>query len=393
MKQRVQGDPRSPGGLPHNGRLRLTSTSCEDAARRVLADCIAGRAPDHLPSELIDPACTRALFGILAEGLGDRFEPALCDVYARLFSQAIPGADRERYFRVRVPRPIPEAPRRVFVLSRITLGADIAVTSVIMDAARRRWPDADIVFVGPRKNWELFGGLHVNLTYRRDAYLDVWRELQAIVGDDLVLDPDSRLTQLGLLPVGREDRYHFFESRSYGGDSELALSQLAAQWMGVPEARPWIETQRERCFDRQIAVSLGVGGNPAKRLPDPFEAELLSLLRTRGPLLIDLGIGGEEAARVKRAVKRAGIDAEFSDGSFADFVLEMSSSDLYVGYDSAGQHAAAALGIPQICIFAGYPSLRMFHRWRPVAPNATVLRVDDSDPDAALARVREALPK
>jgi ADP-heptose:LPS heptosyltransferase len=369
----------------------LTSTSCSDLARAVLADCIAGRAPERLPRELADPACAGALFGILAEGLGDRFEPALCNVYARLFAQAIPGADADRYFRVRVPRPVAFEPRRVFVLSRITLGADIAVTSVIMDAAKRRWPSAEIVFVGPRKNWELFGGPHVALTYRRDAYRDVWRQLQSVVGDDLVLDPDSRLTQLGLLPVGREDRYHLFESRSYGGTTDLALSQLAAEWMGVPEARPYVSISRAEPPGRRIAVSLGVGENPAKRLPDPFEERLLQLLAARGPLIVDRGAGGEEAARVECAVQRAGIQVEFWDGSFAGFAREIAQSSLYVGYDSAGQHAAAALGVPLISIFAGYPTLRMFHRWRPIGPNTTVLRVDDPDLESVLARVRSAL--
>jgi ADP-heptose:LPS heptosyltransferase len=278
------------------------------------------------------------------------------------------------------------------VLSRITLGADIAVTSVVMDAARRRWPDAEIVFVGPRKNWELFGGPHALLTYRREAYLDVWCELQSIVGDDLVLDPDSRLTQLGLLPVGREDRYHFFESRSYGSESDLALSQLAAQWMADPAACPYLAIQRKEPA-RAVAVSLGVGENAAKRLPDPFEERLLALLATRGPLIVDRGAGGEEAARVERAVRRAGIKVDYWDGSFAGFAQHIARASLYVGYDSAGQHAAAALGVPLICIFAGFPTLRMFHRWRPVAPIATVIRVDDPNPDAVLDRVRLALPK
>ena len=62
----------------------------------MLADCVAGRAPAELPRALIEEPCARALFGILAEGLGDRFEPALCDVYARLFARAIPGADAAR---------------------------------------------------------------------------------------------------------------------------------------------------------------------------------------------------------------------------------------------------------------------------------------------------------
>jgi hypothetical protein len=105
------------------------------------------------------------------EGLADRFEPALCEAYARLFAQALPGADVARYRRVRVPRPVTADPLRIFVLSRITLGADIAVTSVLMDAARRRFPKARLVFVGPRKNYELFAADpqvdHAPVEYRR----------------------------------------------------------------------------------------------------------------------------------------------------------------------------------------------------------------------------------
>jgi ADP-heptose:LPS heptosyltransferase len=118
-----------------------------------------------------------------------------------------------------------------------------------------------------------------------------------------------------------------------------------------------------------IAVSLGVGENPAKRIPDPFEERLLALLGEGGrPLWIDRGAGGDEAARVTRAAERSGARAKFWDGSFAGFAGIIAASRLYVGYDSAGQHAAAACGVPLICIFAGFPVPRMFHRWRPVSP-------------------------
>src|SRR5205823_3200618 len=112
-----------------------------------------------------------------------------------------------------------------------------------------------------------------------------------------------------------------------------------------------------------------------------------ALLATRGPLIVDRGAGGEEAARVERAVQRSGADVQFWDGSFAGFARHIASASLYVGYDSAGQHAAAALGVPQICIFAGFPTLRMFHRWRPVAPNAHVIRVDHPDSASVLDQV------
>jgi ADP-heptose:LPS heptosyltransferase len=297
---------------------------------------------------------------------------------------------------VRVPRPVSADPARVFVLSRITLGADIAVTSVLLDAAKHRFPKAKIFFVGPRKNYDLFAAdprlTHAPLNYRRAARLETWRDLAALPGaTDLVLDPDSRLTQLGLLPVGMESRCHLFESRAYGAETDHPLPRLASDWcvetLGVPGV-PYVclapatgDLPTER-----VAVSLGVGENPAKRIPDPFESQLLQLL---GPAVVDCGASLEESARVQQAAR--GTAATLFQGPFADFARIIARSHFYVGYDSAGQHAAAALGIPLICIFAGFPVPRMFHRWRPVAPNATVIRVDDPDPAATLELVRRAL--
>ena len=385
----------------------MRSTSCDQLAREALEQCIAGAPPERLPRALLEEPCAQALFGILVEGLGDRFEPALCDIYARLFSHAIPGADLARYDRVRRSRPVALQPRRVLVLSRVTLGADVAVTSVLLDAAKQRFPDAQIVFAGPRKNFEMFGAdtrlTHAAVEYRRGSLpqrLAVWDELKAlaVAPDCLVLDPDSRLTQLGLLPIGDDDRYHLFESRRYGGTSDLNLPALAAQWsqetLGIPNASPYVAPVGQASglsTAPYVAVSLGVGENPAKRIPDPFESELLALLSARAPLVIDKGAGGEEAARVERAAARSGAQATFWEGSFAGFAQIISGSSLYVGYDSAGQHVAAACGVPLISVFAGFPSLRMFHRWRPSGPRATVIRVDQPDPAGILAKVAQAI--
>ena len=404
----------------------MKSTSCEDLAREVLERCIAGAPPERLPRALLEEPSGQALFGILVEGLSDRFEPALCDVYARLFSQAIPGADLARYDRVSRPRPVAGEPAWVIVLSRVTLGADVAVTSVLIAAAKQRFPDAQIVFVGPSKNFEMFAAdprlTHAPVEYRRGSLpqrLAAWDELKALAAapDCLVLDSDSRLTQLGLLPICDEDRYHLFESRRYGSTSDLNLPALAAQWsqetLGVPNAAPYValpppascpsaETVGRTPWSARvplnpplpspyIAVSLGVGENPAKRIPDPFESELLAILATRAPLVIDKGAGGEEAARVERAAALSGAQATFWDGSFAGFAQIIAGSSLYVGYDSAGQHVAAACGVPLISVFAGFPSLRMFHRWRPSGPRVTVIRVDQPDPAEILAEVADAI--
>ena len=56
----------------------------------------------------------------------------------------------------RVARSIPDRVETVYVLSRVTLGADIKITSTILDAMKKRFPAAAIVFVANRKSAELF---------------------------------------------------------------------------------------------------------------------------------------------------------------------------------------------------------------------------------------------
>jgi ADP-heptose:LPS heptosyltransferase len=366
-----------------------------------------------LPSCLLEEPCAQALFGILVEGLADRFEPALCDAYVRLFAGAVAPANPAwkarslvaRYERVRRPRLVSGVPQRVFVLSRVTLGADVAVTSVLLSAAKRRFPQAEIVFTGPAKNYELFAAdpriHHAPLEYRRGGLaerLAAGTGLQRIVDAPgaIVIDPDSRLTQLGLLPVCAEENYYFFESRARGSATDLNLPELAAEWaeeiLGVPGARPFVALGEGPRNPPTIAVSLGVGENPAKRIPGPFEAELLSLLgRTGMRLAIDMGAGGAEAERVAQAVDSSGVAATAWNGSFAGFARIIAASSLYAGYDSAGQHVAAACGVPLISVFAGFPSLRFFSRWRPKSENCQVIRMDRPEPTEALLHVRDAL--
>jgi ADP-heptose:LPS heptosyltransferase len=410
----------------------LESISPSELAVELLNHCLRGSQwPDDLLQALTAEAldederlaipATRALFSILVERLADLFDPRLSETYARLFSQVLhqalpelePAALVRRYEEVRQVRPVTRTPSDVYVLSRVTLGADAAITSIVLDAARQRFPDAQLWFAGPEKAWQLFehspGLRHLPVSYGRRAVLSdrlaMFGELRATLSQPgaLVLDPDSRLTQLGLLPVCPEANHHLFDSRAYGGDSPASLSKLAQQWvretLGVEDAQPWLHPKFRYDFGSQpiTTVSLGVGENPAKRVQDPFEEELLKLLAHDGTLvMVDAGApGSEEEQRVRTAIERTNLSSDrigIHEGSFASFAGMIAASSLFVGYDSAGQHVAATLGIPLICVFAGYANQRMYERWAPDSPGpAAVIQAAEETPQQLLTYVRSAL--
>lgn len=355
--------------------------------------CLRG---ESWSSELLDRAIAedegRALISIVVERLGDLFEPRLCHVYANLFSEVIARVCPELIPRTRrasgSPKPWREA-ERVYVLSRITLGADVAVTSVLLDAAKRRYPSAKIIFVGPGKNHGLFEAdprvRYMEMPYARGGTLrdrllasaSIW------IDDGIVIDPDSRLTQLGLIRVCPDDRYYFFESRSFGNDGGERLPDLAARWAGDADARPYVAPPQPLSRPPDITVSLGVGENTSKRLDEHFERELLRILAETGAsVLVDMGASEEERKRVERALL-PGMGTH--NGAFAPFAAEIARSKLFVGYDSAAGHVASACGVPLISIAKGFASERMAARWR---PQGTVI---DGDTPDVLDQVRRAL--
>jgi hypothetical protein len=368
-----------------------------NTCNELLQYCLRG---EPWPDSLLDRALAiddgRAFLSIVVERLGDLFEPRLCETYDRLFTQAILRVAPQLESRLRNPneRPVPpELANRVYVLSRVTLGADVAVTSVLLDAAKRRYPGAEIVFVGPVKSYELFESdsriKHRLAPYARSGALKDRLQASASLWleDGIVIDPDSRLSQLGLIKLCDERNYFHFPSRAYGDDGDEPLARLAARWalevFGVEGANPYVAplnlTSPEPPPD--ITVSLGVGENTAKRLDDPQERELLRALHDTGAsILVDKGGSVEERERVERALL-SGMHTH--DGAFAPFAAQIARSKLFLGYDSAGGHVASACGVPLISVAKGFVSERMAARWR---PNGVVLNESEVAQIPDLAR-------
>ena len=433
----------------------LAQRLCEFATSRDLLAAAAG---------------TDAIFRAIVEPWGDRFEQRLCDVYVQFFAQVIDfckrlpqGRDIDRMLRSfalsdqdcffqraenaksrgRFSADGLSKVKKVLILSRVTLGADVAVTSVLLNTLKRVCSGAELCLVGGAKAAAFFASdpqvRHAAFDYQRTATLidrlDLWPLLVRFVEGELrglrpeqylVVDPDSRLTQLGLLPlIHDESRYSFFPSRSYQHPEASALGDLASRWAeeawGSDGLRSYPEVSlseedrergavlRGRVRGRLAAVNLGVGSNAAKRVADPFEYELLGTLRNADyTVILDRGAGEEEmdrTGRVVNALEQAGntvrplgdqdgtADVLTWRGSLGAFAGLIAVSDLYVGYDSVGGHLAAALEVPAIDVFAGAVSPRMIERWQPWGqrPADVVTVSPDVAPATVLARVRERL--
>lgn len=415
----------------------------------------------------------RGIFPFLVERLSDAFRPEYCTLYDRAFAQivqycrALPACReldaglrrfgltteddllarkaRQKARREKLDLADAARVRKVLIPSRVTIGADVAVTSVFLDGLKDAMPSAEMVLLAPPVTRELFAGdpsarVH-EVHYQRDEglaeRLNTWLEVLAAtnaeiagLGPDeyLVADPDSRLTQLGLLPlVADQSRDWFFESRSYPGEG--SISRLAAGWLAdhfhlSREPHPFIAMSeadraagqeliaalRRGGADLVVSVHFGVGDNPNKRLPNPFETRLLSALLADGAtVVLAKGIGAEEVTRAERHIAKLraagwrvaevnrqnlvvseaelmerlsaepalGVDVLTFEGRLGLFCALVAASDEYIGYDSAGQHIAAALGVPTIDIFADSNTPLAAKRWRPFGPG--LVRVVEAD--------------
>ena len=457
---------------------RASGTYSRDRVAR-LAELVTSE--NHQTAE----SATRAFFTTFVEQLADSFEPAFVSLYNRVFAQVIHACRRaprasqldlklneyglrseedlvSRAYKVRQISPLTDSidagkVQRVVVLSRVTLGADVAITSVIIERMKLEFPAAEIVLVGGSKSPELFGGdprvCFKEIRYHRAGTtvqrLLTWIDLlrcvgevteQLMPGEYLIVDPDSRLTQLGLLPIGRggmrhhqleqdsaaqQSDYLFFPSREYGSGTSRSLSELTSLWLDElfgdsAPAYPSVSLKRNdteiardllsrmKSGSRPVvAINFGVGENQLKRVGGDFEARLVARLVTDGAaIVLDKGAGREEMSRANaiiaemtliekegRRVRAIEIDEQnlmsvaSSGQSDVDILVWngrigmlaglIGESDLYIGYDSAGQHIAAALGVKCIDVFSGFVSSRMLDRWRPTGPSETrIVAVD-----------------
>jgi len=392
-----------------------------------------------------------AVFAGLVEPLNDGFTPAGRAGYARWFAHicwrigtrderirtrlALLGVADEaalhaRYQAARhTPPSPPKTAARIVILSRVTIGADLLLTTVALQRLRMAYPHAELVVLGDGKLQALIGGF-ANVRVRPLAYgrrgplrerLASWLALVDAVeseAPDLVFAPDSRLDQLGILPVIADaSRYLLWENIIPDGQQvslarslDRFLAEHLHQMTTPCEPRTLLDAATLAVQHRLAAafgptpiaaVKLDHGGNPAKSLPRAAEVQLLHHLRAQGwRVLLDRGFGPAELASSDELLNDAGWTAVDLDdsaqqlgqavstimpgaltaadvirfhGSIGGWAAACAACGLAVSYDSVGHHLAAGLGIPVVTAFTGHADARFPVAWKPHGPGSVTL--------------------
>jgi hypothetical protein len=438
-------------------------TMPEKCALRFMSAFKAGDKPDMACiKELCEQAmgedkslaatALKSLYGTIIEGLCDDFS----DQGVRLNNQVLlhllfkvassgklegleqlltlhgltgPGAALQRYETLLdlSNKPLSLKPTRIIVLSRVTIGADIMITSIVVQRLKEVFPHALIELLGSRYLVELFHNCaalnFTELDYEKNCSLPqrigisvkIYNEVRLRCmgyGEEnvLLVDPDSRLSQLGLIPIMPLEQTRYFCSRSpvfadHSGSLAASCNRWLDYWLGSKETFTFPAVfLSENCLaaarrfsgrlrqagSRVIVISFGVGRNEDKRIADPFEEMLLHelLLSPDRLVILDSGRSAEGLARVEKHLSRISAKG-FPTAFFAEKDLSagivpfrngaigfrgsigmigalIAEADGFFGYDSCCQHLAAASGTQGVAVFSGHPSERFLHRWRPV---------------------------
>jgi ADP-heptose:LPS heptosyltransferase len=413
-------------------KLALVQT-LDDSQALAISDRLADLADD--PDETRSKKACAAIFSQVVEVWNDRFEPAGRQRYQRYFGRIVhraclrqptlsavlqeDGLADEKAFLARASAvaqtgAVVSAPKRILVPSRVTVGADVLLTSVLLQHLRQTWPQAQIILAGDAKLAGLFGGMDnleiVPVSYQRRGPLSerlaAWLPLRQMVIDrqiEAVFNPDSRLDQLGLLPLGRQASYHLWQTLEPDPAHPKSLSEHLDSWCqtvlasasvtGGPIAPRLFFDEKTKAIAARLhpaltatptlAVKLDFGGNDLKGLPQEREVQILKEAQAKGwRLLLDRGFGAEELARNEVLTQALGLPFADVDldapgtqipntpliratASIAAWAAALSGCHKALAYDSAGHHLAAALDIPLVTIFTGHPHKNFPIAWQP----------------------------
>jgi heptosyltransferase-3 len=276
--------------------------------------------------------------------------------------------------------------RSVLVVVTRQIG-DVLLTTPLVRAARRRWPEARIAVLGLEGTVGMLrGNPDIQDVIAMPLRAGPWRHLRLLAGlwrrYDLALiaDPGDRAHLMGWIAareraglLAAEGGSHWLKRRLLRhavplagdlGDVHVVQERLAllAPWLG--DARPeaaLVGPANEPLPDdlqRRLAPGYVVVHTPSmwryKQWPADHFRELIGLLALAGRQVVLTGGPADSDRETVAAMEGAAPPGQLVDAGLLDFNQVaglLRGAALYIGPDTSVTHLAAACGIPVLTIF------------------------------------------
>ncbi len=294
-------------------------------------------------------------------------------------------------------------PQRVVVLRTDRIG-EVLLSTVVIDAIKKRYPRAEVSFVTSAYSRPLVEGrddVRETMTFdtlRKGAILRRAFDLAAVLARKkfdtaLILNPHKSLNLACFLAgipkrVGYDRKWAFLltdkleDKRNQGLKHELEYAMDLLRLIGIegeiPSPRLVVKAPDEAYVaglltgkgvrkDKPVAVIHPGSSNRAKIWPMERYAELAKRIKFELSASVCIIGGKEERALAERIIKLSGSDAvnlagELNLGQLAAFIKRAA---LFIGNDAGPMHIAAALGVKVIAIFGRNIPGAGPVRWRP----------------------------
>jgi ADP-heptose:LPS heptosyltransferase len=320
------------------------------------------------------------------------------------------------YRRQKTSAPLPKSPKRILVCNIASFG-DVVISTAILPALRRHYPESEIGFLtSPKtsqilKDHPLVSDLHTFSHWYGNRERGLWRAIFHHIWDfrrvvkeikerqyEIAIDlyPHFLLNVIPLLfkakiPIrvghfiaGYSHVLTHIAPRHYPQKymGQIHLDLLHTIGIDARQDRPFpsyfsIKPLSRLPFQQYIVVHMGTA-NALKEWDTDKWIEVVRRMQAQGKTVVLTGKGAREQARCKRVYLETKCVNYCDELSWSEFVSVIQHAKLLISIDSVAIHAAAAVQVPCVALFAGitpisiwrppYPLCKAVMEWVPCAP-------------------------
>lgn len=303
-----------------------------------------------------------------------------------LFSLKVVGGNRSAQLTTS-PLELPPDPKILF-LRQDRIG-DAIITTPLLVAVKHKYPRSRITFLLSRNNAAIVPMLPVDcetVIYQKSWFKDraMLRKLRKQRFDVAIDMTDNASVTSSLLMASIKPRYAIGIEKENAVVYDILVPRIDRAYNhisariaellrplgiepGTVDLRPQLKVRRLPVVEGRLGINISAGTEARWAPESTYAAIAKEALTSEAWTEVVIFAEPRDEAKAKEITKLASIDrihAMSVSGSYSEFASQLSTCSALVTPDTSVVHLAAALGIPQVVVYAPIP--KGLHYWTPI---------------------------